>query len=289
MSRESLNFLPKKIFSWRFLVHTQLKAEKHSRGSYIESEPRPEAIAMLIEEIQALLAPHGVETEAVATAFKEILLELGGDRIRDSMEELRAYMLGTIVWKIFAPGSTLWICPQTKSGNAVSVDLLVTAYSLWKSAVHLAERHGVDSAAAADALVYAAHATADRLVAEERHKRIGEVRDARNYMFSAFMYLIPRIAAQQGPDLLDFLDFEKCLARWEFSDRGAFMEALESKVLCRELLNAIQPKAKSVVIARYLLGYSWEEIADCLNTSINAAQKTLSSGIRNAFGVCMRE
>ena len=85
------------------------------------------------------------------------------------------------------------------------------------------------------------------------------------------------------------MDTDQWLGRWQFSDQGAFMEALESGVLCRELLNAMPPRARSVAISRYILGYSWKETAESLGTSINAAQKALSSGIRNAFGVCMRE
>jgi hypothetical protein len=46
---------------------------------------------------------------------------------------------------------------------------------------------------------------------------------------------------------------------------------------------------KNVAVARFILGYSWPETASALGTSINAAQKALSSGIRQTFGTCMRE
>jgi DNA-directed RNA polymerase specialized sigma24 family protein len=248
-----------------------------------------ETIHKLLEEIQSLLAPHGVKAETVLTVFNETLFEIGSNEIRNGMEELRSYMLGTIVWKIFAPGSALWIHSQTKSGNEVPLDLLVAAYSVWRNALQLAAKQGVDAAAAAEALVQVTHATADRIVGEGRDKGIEAVRDARNYMFAAFMHLIPRIAAKQGLKQTSYVDMGEWLAKWEFSDQGAFLEALESGILCRELLNAMPPRAKSVAVVRYILGYSWEETADSLNTSINAAQKALSAGIRSAFGVCMRE
>jgi hypothetical protein len=270
-------------------MQTQFKTEQHLRGSLIDSELKAKKAEKLIKEIQSLLAPHGVRAEAVATAFSEILFETSVDRMRESMEEFRVYMLGTVVWKIFGEGSSPWIYPQTMSGNEVPVDLLVAAYLAWKNAMSMAERQGVDSAAAAEAFVNAAHATADRIVSEELHKKIGDVRNAPNYMFRSFMHLIPRIAAKQGTNQIDNLDLSEWLASGDSSDEGAFMEAMENGVFCWELLNAIPPYTKIIAVARHHLGYSWEEIADCLNTSTNAAQKALSAGIRNALGVCMRK
>ena len=266
-------------------METRLKGWKSAGNSNIESELGPETVRQLIEGIQRLLAPHGVKAEAVSNAFNETLLDIDDNNIRSNIEELRSFMLGTIVWKIFAPGSAPWINSQTKSGNAVPLDLMMAAYSIWRHAVHLAAEQGVDDAAAAEALVQVTHATADRIIGAGRNKKIGEVRDVRNYMFTAFMHLIPRIAAKQGSSRTDHVR----LGMWEISDEGTFLEALESGVLCRELLNAMPPRGKSVAIARYILSYSWEETAESLDTSINAAQKALSSGIRNAFGLCMRE
>jgi len=152
-------------------MQSQLKTEQSSRGSLIESELNARKAGKLIKEIQELLKPHGVNAEAVANAFGEILFETSIDRMRESMEEFRAYMLGTVIWKIFGEGSSPWIYPQTRSGNEVPVDLLVAAHLAWKNAMSLAARQGVDSAAAAEAFVNAAHATADRIVREELHKK----------------------------------------------------------------------------------------------------------------------
>jgi DNA-directed RNA polymerase specialized sigma24 family protein len=270
-------------------VQNRLKGQKCSGEDKIESELGSEIVCSLIKEFQALLAQHGVGGETVLTAFNEALLEISSTKIRNSIEELRSFMLGMVVWKIFARESSLWINPKTKAGHDVPLDLMVAAYSVWRNALNLAAKQGVDAAAAAEAFVQVTHATADRIVGGGRDKSSGEVRNARNYMFAAFMHLISRTTAKQGQKHTDYVDTDQWLAQWEFSDRGAFTEALESGVLCRELLNAMPPKARSVAIARYILGYSWEETAKSLGTSINAAQKALSSGIRNAFGVCMRE
>jgi DNA-directed RNA polymerase specialized sigma24 family protein len=270
-------------------VHTQLNAEKIACVSPINLEPAPKAVVSLLKEIQALLAPHGVEAVTVETAFSEILLEIGSDSMSDRMEEFRAYMLGTVAWKLFARGNTPWICPQTRSGNEVPVDLLVNAYSLWQNAVHLAGSHGVDAAAAAEAFVRAAHITADRIAGEKRHRRIGEVRNAPKYLISAFRHLIPLIAKKQGPKQIEDWDLIERPANEDVSDRGACMEAMESGVLCWELLNTLSPYRRTITIARLIHGSSWKEIADSFNTSEKAARKAHSLGIRNAFGLCLRE
>jgi len=270
-------------------MQTQLKTEQHSRGSLIESGLNARKAEKLIKEIQSLLEPHGVKAEAVANAFGEILFETSIDRMRESMEEFRAYMLGTVVWKIFGEGSSPWIYPQTRSGNEVPVDLLVAAHLAWKNAMSMAARQGVDSAAAAEAFVNAAHATADRIVREELQKKIGDVRSAPNYMFRSFMHLIPRIAKKQGSSQIAGIDLNELLSSGDFSDEGACMEAMESGVFCWELVNAMPRYVKIIMVARHHLGYSWEELADCLGASTNAVEKALSAGIRNSLGLCARK
>ena len=51
----------------------------------------------------------------------------------------------------------------------------------------------------------------------------------------------------------------------------------------------MQPKGKSVAYTRYIVGYSWRETAGALGSSVNAAQKALSAGVRKALGTCMQE
>jgi hypothetical protein len=121
-------------------VQTRSKGRKFSRNSKIESEHGSEDVDILLKEIQALLAPHGVEEKTVLTAFNQILLEIKYDKSKNNIEEFRSLMLGMIVWKIFAAGSTLWIDSITKAGHEVPLDLLVDAYSVWRNALNLAAK-----------------------------------------------------------------------------------------------------------------------------------------------------
>jgi hypothetical protein len=270
-------------------VQTQLKAEKFERENCIHLKPAPNAVGSFIKEIQAILSPYGVGSKAVAAAFNEIRSEIGITPFRDDMEDFRTYMLGTVVWKIFGRGNTPWICPETRSGNEVPVDLLVNAYSLWKHAVDLSELQGVDAAAAAEAYVRAVHITADRIASAKRHNEIGEIRDAPKYLFSTFRHQIPRIAGKQGPKQIDTQVVSGPRDRGDVSDQGAFMEAMERGVLCGELLKKIAPYGRTLMVARHLLGSSWKELAKCFDTSEKATRQALSIGIRNAFGLSMRE
>ncbi len=54
-------------------------------------------------------------------------------------------------------------------------------------------------------------------------------------------------------------------------------------------MDAMQSRGRSVAIFRHLLGYNWQETAEKLGTSVNAAQKALSVAIRNVAGNCMLE
>jgi len=117
----------------------------------------------LIEEIRPLVGQHGVRTETLAGALEEALLEVGGKEKEVSAEELRYCLLGLVLWKIFGGGATLWISSKTEGGHEVPLDVLVTAYAIWGKAVRVADKYGVDTAAAAEALAAATHVTADKL------------------------------------------------------------------------------------------------------------------------------
>jgi DNA-directed RNA polymerase specialized sigma24 family protein len=232
-----------------------------------------------------------VGPETLAGAFKDALLEVdekkkGGE---ETAEGLRSSFLGLILWKIFAKGDTLWIDSETEAGNAVTLELLVVAYTMWENAVNLASKYGVDTAAAAEALAQATHAAADQLARNRQDPDGKEIRDIRKYVFASYMYSVFNIAGKQGSDQTEYVDMGDWKADRKLSDQGAFLEALESGILCREFLDAMPPKGRSVAIARYILGYSWPETAGALGTPINTAQKALSAGVRKAFGVCMRE
>jgi len=259
----------------------------------IEVEPSaigPRAGENLIEEMRPLVDRHGVGTEALAGAVEEALREVdaGGPDKAISGEELRSSLLGLVLWKIFGKGAALWINPKTGAGQDVPLEVLVDAFSMWGKAANLAARHGVDVAAAAEAYSEATHATADRLAAGAGSEG-KEIRDVRKYLFASYMHRLSDIGGRQGSSRTDLVDMEGWVANRELTDKGAFLEVLNSGIYCREFLDAMPPKGRSVAIARYILGYSWPETAGALSSSVNAVQKALSVGVRKAVGMCMRE
>jgi len=243
----------------------------------------------LIEEIGPLVARHGVGPETLAGALDQALLEVGasGKDQEVSAEELRSSLLGLVLWTIFGRGP--WIRSKTEAGHEVPLDVLVTAYAMWGKAVKLAAKYGVDTAAAADALATAAHAVTEKLAGSGQEGVGKEICDIGNYLFATYMNLIIGIAGKQGSSQTDYVDMDDWVATRDLSDKGSFLQVVESGIHCGEFLDAMPPKGRSVAYARYIVGYSWRETAGLLGSSVNAAQKALSAGVRKALGACMQE
>lgn len=255
----------------------------------LRSEIIKAADISLLEEIKPLLISHGIKSNILSDAFEDALVELGKKEILGSPDEIRIQLQEHIIWKIFGGGASLWIESRTINGNVVPLEILANAYALWKDALTYAGNHGADTLDAADAIIQATHATADQTARRELDSGKNDIRDLRKYIFAIYMSFLLKIIAKQGVGQLNYIDMDKWIANRDLSDRGAFQGALESKILCRELMKFMQPKQESVVNCRLILGYSWTETATVLDTTISAAQKALSSGIRRAFGTCMRE
>jgi hypothetical protein len=221
----------------------------------------------------------------MAGAFQEAVLEISRNRqdTESPAEERRGHLIGLIFWKLFARGEELWITSKTSAGNAVPLELLMTAYRLWRRAVRFAATHGVGSSDAAEILAHATHATADRLARGENYDSIRKL-DA--YLFSAFMYAVFRISRKQGSKDIHFVQLS---GMKDLSDDGAFQRVMEGAILCQELLNVMPPRGKSAATARYLLGYDWPETAAALGSSVNAAQKAQSVGFKRALEIWVRE
>jgi DNA-directed RNA polymerase specialized sigma24 family protein len=237
----------------------------------------------MLHEIQQLTAPYGVSPKAVAHAYEEALPGAV------EQADLRSHLLGAVLWMIFTRGGPLWIDLKTAAGNTVVSDLLVAGYAIWNDAVVYAEHHGADDLDAAEALVQATHATADNLARHKLNPGSKEILDLRKYVFGIYMRFISQIAGKQLSGIMDYIDTDKWLDDREMSDRGDFLDSLEKGIYCKELLDAMPSKGKSVASLRYITGYSWQETAKALDTSVNAAQKALSAGIKKSFGTCMRE
>lgn len=255
----------------------------------IPSNIRAEAICGLIEELRPLLPPCGVETEVLAATIEESLFEIDEISIGISVQECRLRIVGLVLRKLFARESALWINPQTKAGNLVSMKVLVSAYSVWKSASILAKKYRVDPISAADSLVRVTNDIADLISNNAGDSKREGIRHVCHYIYTAYTYSIRRIARKKVSRDRNSVNIAGYIAKRELSDKGVFRETLDAGLLCQELLDAMPPRGKSVAIARYILGYSWPEIADSLGSSINAAQKALSTGIRMAVEVYGQE
>ena len=147
----------------------------------------------------------------------------------------------------------------------------------------LAATYKVDQATAAAAFVEGTHATADELAGSTKVRHSKEIHNVRNYLLATYIYMILGIAGTQGSTQTSHVEIADSVANHELSNKSAFLEGLESDIHCREFLDVMPPKGKSVAIARYILGYSWPKTARALNCSINAAHKTLTS-VRKAIG-----
>jgi DNA-directed RNA polymerase specialized sigma24 family protein len=231
---------------------------------------------------------HGVARDVLAGALERALFEAGanGKDIETSEKELRSTLLGLVLWAIFGRESTLWISSRTEAGDEVPTELMVIAFAMWAKAVRFADRYRVDSDVAAEALMSATHATAERL------RRIGkdkESREIRNYLFAAYMYRINHIARRQGSNRTDGIDDGDWRSDRKVSDKGAFCNVVESGIYWNEILDAMPPRGRGVAMARYIFGNSWDETAGAFGSSVNAAQKALSTGIRKALGACRRD
>jgi hypothetical protein len=270
-------------------VQTRVKEWTLVVKSNIESGIWPEAVCRLLDEIQPVVAPYGFDAKTLAKAFRETLLEIGESKTRSSSEDFRFCFIGLTLWRLFASGDSLWIDAKTRAGNLVPVDLMVATYSIWKNAVKIAAKNGIDPAIAAEILTEVTDSVADRMARSELDPEAEKIRDIHQYLFASFIYSIQHFAKRQGFDQTRSVNMAEWIAERELSDRGVFQELLESKILCKELLHAMPPRGRSVMISRHVLGFSWSETAVLMGSSINAAQKALSVGIRNSFGMCMQE
>ena len=112
----------------------------------------------------------------------------------------------------------------------------------------LTANHGLDTAAAAEALA-AAHATRTIWLGAEKRWRICDVW---NYPFATYTYV--GIVGNQGSIQTVIEDW---LAKLEVSDQGPCWRFWRVGIYCREFLEAMPPNARSVAVARYA---SWLQL-----------------------------
>jgi DNA-directed RNA polymerase specialized sigma24 family protein len=243
----------------------------------------------LVEELRQLLLSYGIKPEELEETLKEVQESAVMNDLEKSSQELRPVLIRLVLWKLFGGKESLWIHLETNAGNKVPTEVLIEAYFMWSKALRLAERCGVDPAAAADAMAKATHATTDQKAKNEHGLRTKPIRDVRRYLFASFIHTIHSIASKQGIYKTDQMDLADWIGERHRSDKGAFADILDCGIMFKEFLDALDPDTKNIALARYSLGYSWVETAEFTGIPIRAAQRALSIAIQKALGVCMRE
>lgn len=226
----------------------------------------------LKRQLQPFLASFGIETEILADAIDSVLAEVDED-----FEYIQTQILGLVLWRIFAGESGLWIGCRTPAGNAIPANILVVAYKMWDKAMEFAKNRKVDSLTAASVLIQAAYVTVDMLAGKNT------ITDVQKYLFGTYRNIISKNLRENREN------FYALPPDATFSDNGIFSDKINDTILCREILDLMPPQGRRVTALRYLAGLSWQEIANVMGISVNAAQKALSVGIKKAFGVCMRD
>jgi len=234
-----------------------------------ECSDRVKLNVSLSSKIQPFLKPYGIEQKKLMTAIEKALHAIDNDNVSE--------ILPLVFHEIFGGESIFWVNGQTPAGCEVSFDIMATAYAMWRDAQNVAFKRGLDNVDAAETLANAAYTVADRISGGL------VIHNVRGYMFVCYIHALSQIEEKLG-DLHLRRGKEK-----DASDNGAFVVRIETGILYRELVSAMPLKARKAAILRYAWGCSCKETAAEMGVSDNAARKTISYGIRKAFGVCMRE
>src|SRR5262249_43470274 len=247
---------------------------------------------VLRKEILPLIKLYGTKAEVLDGALEEAVAEvLGNADLRGhDADALKESVLELVLYKVFVTRSPLWICSRTDRGKEVPAKLLVAAYSVWREAEEFAARHSVDPAAAAEVLGKATYEIAEGVIRNGWRDREGkEIENVANYLFQTYMNRIFLVAHWDGSCVTDRLDAEDWLVEKRLSARGVAVNAHESGIFCRELMNWMPPRGQSVAMARFILGYNWSETAEALGISVSTAQKALSVAFKKVRGICLRD
>jgi len=229
----------------------------------------------LIRIIQSLPDSSKIDAAILDAALDRALRETN-----EEFEDFQLLVLDRILWHFFAGESGLWVGCRTREGNIIPADMLINAYTMWRSAAAYAENRGVDEVKAASAMVKAVHIAVDNMAKGHPIEKI------RKYLFGIYRHNISRITRKPT---FAYKKKRVELTEKRLADKGIYLSKIEDKMLCRELMEFMPPQGKRVASLRYRFGYDWKETARQLNTSVNAVQKALSVGIQKAFDAYMKK
>ena len=225
----------------------------------------------LFTKIQPFLAPYRKRKKKLEAAIRNAFREI-------EINTVQPETLSMVFWKIFGGDSILWIDEPTSAGNNVPFDVMATAYAMWWDAQQVAFKRGLDDVDAAEAMTQVVHHIADRLA----DKNAPVIRNIRNYMFVSYVRTLEQIDTH-------YVGARRRKPKKQISDSGAFLAALENAILCDEILSFMPTQLREMAIFKYMLGYSFDELAAAVDSSSVAVRKAVSSGIRKAFGARMRD
>jgi len=240
-----------------------------------EDRERTTTKRSLFTTLQPFLTPYKIGGKKLMAAIEKALWETG-----ETDGNVQTETMSLIFWEIFGNDNALWISPRTPAGNTATLDVLVTAYALWHDAQRVADRRGLDSVDAAEALTQVVYQLADRI----SDGTAPEIRNIRRYLFVSYVHTLSRITENAG--ILYSFDQEK---EQNLSDDGAFIDGLDNGILCYDLLRALPLKMRKAVIFRHVKGYTCKETADAIGISNSAARKATHDGLSKAYETFMGE
>ena len=229
----------------------------------------------LIRIIQSL-----PDSSAIDTAILDAALDRALRETHEDFDDFQLLVLDRVLWRFFARESDLWIGCRTPAGNAVSADVLVTSYTMWRGAAAYAENRGVDNLKSAAAMADAVYTAVDDMAKGK------DIVNLRKYVFGIYRHNMLRII--RNPNFA-YNKKKVGITEKRLWNKRINSDKIENEVLCRELFEFMPQRAQDVAYMRYWLGHTCEEIAKELNTSANAVQKALSIGIQKALEACRND
>jgi DNA-directed RNA polymerase specialized sigma24 family protein len=229
----------------------------------------------LFTTLQPVLTPYKISGKKLMTAIEKASWDVG-----ETEGNVQTETMSLTLWNIFSNGSPLWISPRTPAGNTITLDVLATAYALWRDAQRVAVRRGLDSVDAAEALTRVVYQLADMI----SDGTAPEILSIRKYLFVSYARALSRIAENAGILCPSGQEKEE-----NPSDGGAFIDELDNGILCYDLLRTLPLKMRKAVIFRHVKGYTCKETADAVGMSRTAARKAIHDGLRKAYETCMKE
>ena len=225
----------------------------------------------LFSKIQPFVAPYSEKRKKLAATFNKTFRET-------ELDNTQPETLSMIFWRIFGGESILWIDEPTAAGNDVPFDVMATAYAMWRDAQQVAFNRNLDSVDAAEAMTQVVHHIADRLA----DGNAPPIRNMRNYMFVSFSRVLEQIDTN--------CEATPCRKQnTQESDNGAFLASIENVIMCNEVLSVLPQRLREMVISRFMMGKSCNEVAAVFGSSRGAVRKAISAGIKKTLGVCRRD